>query len=46
MPKKKILLVDDSKTVLMVEQMILSKAAYEIVTASDGQQAIEKTAAP
>jgi CheY-like chemotaxis protein len=44
MPKKKILLVDDSKTVLMVEQMILSKAAYEIVTASDGQQAIEKTA--
>jgi CheY-like chemotaxis protein len=42
MSKKRILLVDDSKTVLMMEQMILSKSAYEIVTASDGQQAIEK----
>ena len=42
MPKKKILLVDDSKTVLMMEQMILNKAAYELVTAHDGRQAIAK----
>src|SRR5215470_126621 len=42
MPKKRILLVDDSKTVLMMERMILSKSEYEIVTASDGQQAVEK----
>ena len=40
--KKKILLVDDSKTVLMMEQMILNKAAYELVIANDGRQAIEK----
>lgn len=42
MSKKKILLVDDSKTVLMMEQMILNKAAYEIVIANDGRQAIAK----
>ncbi len=40
--KKKILLVDDSKTVLMMEQMILNKAAYELVIANDGRQAIAK----
>ena len=40
--KKKILLVDDSKTVLMMEQMILNKAAYDIVVANDGRQAIKQ----
>jgi len=40
--KKKILLVDDSKTVLMMEQMILNKSAYELVIANDGRQAIAK----
>lgn len=41
MPKK-ILIVDDSSTALMMETMILSKTSYELVTASDGQQAVEK----
>src|SRR5437016_8119431 len=41
MPKK-ILIVDDSSTALMMETMILSSTGYELVTASDGHQAIEK----
>ncbi|HEV3041754.1 MAG TPA: response regulator [Candidatus Angelobacter sp.] len=44
MPKK-ILIVDDSSTALMMETMILSKTGYELVTASDGQQAVEKARA-
>ena len=40
--KKKILLVDDSNTVLMMEKMILSKGPFTIVTAHDGREAIEK----
>jgi CheY-like chemotaxis protein len=42
MSRKKILLVDDSQTVLMMERMILGKAAYEIVVAGDGIEAVEK----
>jgi CheY-like chemotaxis protein len=42
MPRKKILLVDDSSTVLMMERMILGKAAYELVIATDGVEAVEK----
>jgi CheY-like chemotaxis protein len=42
MRRKKILLVDDSNTILMVERMMLMKGPYEIVTASDGQEAIAK----
>ncbi len=38
--KKKILLVDDSATILMMERMILTKFPYEVVTAVDGEQAI------
>lgn len=45
MARKKILLVDDSTTVLMMEQMILSKLPYEIVTAKDGQEGLEKALA-
>jgi len=45
MARKKILLVDDSATVLMMEQMILSKGPYEIVTAKDGQEGVEKALA-
>lgn len=41
MPKK-ILLVDDSRTILMMEKMILAKFGYELTTAADGQEAIEK----
>ena len=40
--KKKVLLVDDSNTVLMMEKMILAKGPYQIVTARDGREAIEK----
>jgi CheY-like chemotaxis protein len=38
--KKKILLVDDSSTALMIEQMLLSKAQYDIITARDGREAV------
>lgn len=41
MPKK-ILLVDDADTVLMIEQMILDKCGYDFVTARDGLEAVEK----
>lgn len=40
--KKKILLVDDSGTALMMEKMILSREPYELVTAADGEEAVEK----
>ena len=35
---KKILLVDDSATVLMMERMILAAERFEIVTASNGRE--------
>ena len=41
--KKKVLLVDDSNTVLMVEKMILSKGPFEIVIARDGVEAVAKS---
>lgn len=41
--KKKVLLVDDSNTVLMMEKMILAKGAFEIVTARDGLEAVAKS---
>lgn len=44
-PKKKILLVDDSQTVLLMEKMILSKGPYSVVTANDGEEAVRKAAA-
>jgi DNA-binding response OmpR family regulator len=40
----KILLVDDSKTTLFMEEMIL-KTDYELVRASDGEEALEVAAA-
>jgi len=40
---KKILVVDDSKTALMMEQEILEKGtSYHCLTAADGQEAVEK----
>jgi two-component system alkaline phosphatase synthesis response regulator PhoP len=40
---KKILVVDDSKTALMMEREILEKRKnYQCVTAADGQEAVEK----
>ncbi len=40
MQKKKILLVDDSATALMMEQMVLGKD-YDIVVAKDGAEALK-----
>jgi CheY-like chemotaxis protein len=39
---KKILLVDDSNTVLMMERMILGKCGYDLITAGDGVEALSK----
>ncbi len=41
MGKKKILVVDDSKTALFMVTMILKKEPYVLVTATDGQQALD-----
>ena len=43
--KKKILVVDDSKTALFMVMTILKKTPYDLVTAHDGQQALEVAAA-
>ena len=40
--KKKVLLVDDSNTVLLMEKMILQKGPYEIITARDGVEGVAK----
>jgi CheY-like chemotaxis protein len=44
MQKKKILIVDDSRTAIFMESMILKKGPYELLTASDGVEAVEKAA--
>lgn len=41
--KKKVLIVDDSNTVLMMERMILSKGPFDVITARDGVEAIAKS---
>jgi CheY-like chemotaxis protein len=46
MKRKKVLLVDDSTTALLMEQMILkSRPDVELILARDGQEAVEKTLA-
>jgi CheY-like chemotaxis protein len=45
MGKKKILVVDDSRTALFMVTTILRKERYELVTASDGEQALEMATA-
>jgi DNA-binding response OmpR family regulator len=46
LPRKKLLLlVDDSKTILLMERMILGGGAYELITALDGEEAVEKARA-
>ena len=42
MTRKKILLVDDSPTSLFVERMVLKDGPYDLVTARDGQEAVEQ----
>ncbi len=41
MPEKKILAIDDDPTSLYLVQVILSKAGYEVITASSGNEGIE-----
>jgi CheY-like chemotaxis protein len=40
--RKKILLVDDSRTALLMTQMLLDKGTFDFVTASDGAEALAK----
>jgi len=45
MQRKKILCVDDSATILMMERMILNKGPYDLITASNGEEAVNKALA-
>jgi PleD family two-component response regulator len=40
--RKRVLLVDDSATILMMEKMILLRGPCDVVTARDGMEALEK----
>ena len=42
MSRKKILLVDDSSTILMMEKFILRNDPYVLITASNGEEAVQK----
>ena len=42
MCRKKILLVDDSSTILMMEKFILRNDPYVLITASNGEEAVQK----
>ncbi len=43
MKRKRVLLVDDSSTMLLMEQMLLEKmTAYEVTVARDGREAVQK----
>lgn len=44
MKRKKILLVDDSNTILMMEKFILRNDPYELVSATNGEEAVRKAA--
>jgi CheY-like chemotaxis protein len=43
--KKKILLVDDSQTVLLMHQLLLADRGYALLTARNGEEAVEKALA-
>jgi len=42
---KKLLLVDDSATILMIEKTLLKGQPYSLITAVDGQEAVDKAVA-
>lgn len=44
MSRKKILLVDDSNTILMMEKLILRNSPYELLTATNGEEAVQRAA--
>lgn len=41
MAKKRVLIVDDSNTILLMERMLLSKN-YDVISAQDGEDAVAK----
>jgi CheY-like chemotaxis protein len=43
--RKKILVVDDSKTALFIESTMLRGGPYQLVTAGDGEEAVSKAVA-
>jgi DNA-binding response OmpR family regulator len=42
---RRILLVDDSETILQMEQLILQRESYELVIARDGEEGVAKALA-
>jgi two-component system, OmpR family, alkaline phosphatase synthesis response regulator PhoP len=42
MARKRILCVDDSDLILLMERLVLAREGYELVTASDGEEAIAR----
>lgn len=42
MPGERVLVIDDSPTILKVVQLVLTKAGYEVVLAADGEEGIER----
>jgi len=40
--RKKLLLVDDSKTILLMERMVLGNGRFDLVTAVNGEEAVQK----
>lgn len=45
MGRKRILIIDDSRTVQMMVSMILSREAYVVTTAADGEEGVRKAIA-
>jgi DNA-binding response OmpR family regulator len=43
--RKRILIVDDSPMMVMMERLMLSREPYDFVTAKDGREALEKALA-
>ncbi len=43
--KKRVLVVDDSKTAQMMTSLIVSRASFEVLTASDGEEGVQKAIA-
>ena len=41
MARKRILVVDDSKTATMMTSLILGKGSYEVLTAADGEEGVK-----
>src|SRR5262249_49836042 len=43
--KKKIMVVDDSATVMLMHRMVLSKHGHDLILANDGKEALDKARA-